>query len=112
MVLTYSGSVYDQGVFAVVNNLGSLVVRILFQPIEEGTAHSFAGLAGSKNSQNREKTRPILNVTLQTVSYVGTFCFTLFSSNTHHSKDFILHHLARRTHILLWISFTALSSQS
>lgn len=35
-------SLHDQGVFSVVNNLGSLVVRLGFQPIEEAAAISFA----------------------------------------------------------------------
>eukprot|EP01130_Rhizamoeba_saxonica_P011392 TRINITY_DN4736_c0_g1_i1.p1 TRINITY_DN4736_c0_g1~~TRINITY_DN4736_c0_g1_i1.p1 ORF type:complete len:464 (-),score=30.65 TRINITY_DN4736_c0_g1_i1:94-1485(-) len=44
IVLSYAETLANQGVFSVVNNLGSLVVRFIFNPIEEGFGNIFAKL--------------------------------------------------------------------
>ena len=42
LILVAASSFYDQGLFALVNNLGSLVVRIVFQPLEEIAFNTFS----------------------------------------------------------------------
>ena len=42
MVMAMGQSAYDQGVYGLVVSLGSLVVRTLFQPIEEAAFVTFA----------------------------------------------------------------------
>ncbi len=43
-----------QGVYGMVSNLGSLVVRLLFQPLEEGAFTAFvAGAEGLRNARRR-----------------------------------------------------------
>lgn len=41
-VLVSVESWYHQGVYGLVNNLGSLVVRLLFQPLEESAFTAFS----------------------------------------------------------------------
>ena len=42
MVMAMGQSAYDQGVYGLVSSLGSLVVRTLFQPIEEAAFTAFS----------------------------------------------------------------------
>jgi hypothetical protein len=46
IVLSFAINHYDQGIYAVTYNYGSLVARLLFQPIEESSRISYAQLAG------------------------------------------------------------------
>ena len=41
MVMAMGQSAYDQGVYGLVSSLGSLVVRTLFQPVEEAAFTAF-----------------------------------------------------------------------
>jgi hypothetical protein len=50
IILSFSTNHYDQGIYAVTYNYGSLVARLLFQPIEESSRISFAQLAGAIQS--------------------------------------------------------------
>jgi oligosaccharide translocation protein RFT1 len=45
-------SSYQQGVYAVAHNYGSLVARLLFQPIEESARLMFARLGSSSSSSS------------------------------------------------------------
>ena len=60
-ILSFSSiSMHDQGIFDIVNNLGSLFARFLFQPLEEGFylyfsrvfCSSFVGSLGGKSRRN------------------------------------------------------------
>ena len=42
MVMAMGQSAYDQGVYGLVSSLGSLVVRTLFQPVEEAAFTAFS----------------------------------------------------------------------
>eukprot|EP00040_Diaphanoeca_grandis_P019774 m.104689 g.104689 ORF g.104689 m.104689 type:complete len:547 (-) comp27586_c0_seq1:201-1841(-) len=64
-VLTFS----EQGVYNIVNNLGSLVARFLFAPIEETYYTFFAGLLG----QASEKSRKGILMAVNTLKTLGTF---------------------------------------
>jgi hypothetical protein len=50
LVLKFTESLVHQGVYSVVHNLGSLVVRMLFQPIEEMSFTLFSKLLGHQHS--------------------------------------------------------------
>jgi len=50
LVMAAVESSYNQGVYGMVSNLGSLVVRLVFQPLEEGAFTAF--VAGSKSFRN------------------------------------------------------------
>ena len=45
-------SMHDQGVYEIVNNLGSLFARFLFQPLEEGFYLYFSRVGSEKNNVN------------------------------------------------------------
>jgi len=46
--LSLTASHYDQGVYAVIHNYGSLVARLLFQPVEETCRIAFSQMASSQ----------------------------------------------------------------
>ena len=50
MVMATAQSAYDQGVYGLVTNLGSLVVRTLFQPFEEAAFTAFSKSGGSQSN--------------------------------------------------------------
>ena len=50
MVMAVAQSAYDQGVYGLVTNLGSLVVRTLFQPFEEAAFTAFSKSGGAQLS--------------------------------------------------------------
>ena len=47
MVLALCESSYNQGVYGLVTNLGSLVVRTIFFPVEEAAFRAFSSPSGS-----------------------------------------------------------------
>ncbi|KNC47145.1 oligosaccharide translocation protein RFT1 [Thecamonas trahens ATCC 50062] len=53
IILVAVQSLYDQGVFALVNNLGSLVARVIFQPVEETALNAFSLAGRDRNSTAR-----------------------------------------------------------
>ena len=55
LVLKFTNTLTDQGIFSVVSNLGSLVVRFLFQPIEEIGFTLFGKLFTEKNEKQKIK---------------------------------------------------------
>lgn len=50
MVMAVAQSAYDQGVYGLVTNLGSLLVRTLFQPFEEAAFTAFSKSDGAQAS--------------------------------------------------------------
>jgi len=94
-VLTLAGTVPNQGIYAIVNNLGSLVVRFIFQPIEEVSSSIFSKLLGDSINDNekempkesdstkikeakRAEARVFLTSAVKVVTYIGIpflYCF-------------------------------------
>ena len=74
LVLAIFQSGYDQGVYGLVSNLGSLVVRIVFQPFEEAAftafSHSAQGPAGASLAGRRRQGELLLPL-LKGVALVG-----------------------------------------
>ena len=74
LVLAIFQSGYDQGVYGLVSNLGSLVVRIVFQPFEEAAftafSHSAQGPAGGSLAGRRRQGELLLPL-LKGVALVG-----------------------------------------
>eukprot|EP00475_Leptophrys_vorax_P023577 TRINITY_DN32268_c0_g1_i1.p1 TRINITY_DN32268_c0_g1~~TRINITY_DN32268_c0_g1_i1.p1 ORF type:complete len:492 (-),score=109.59 TRINITY_DN32268_c0_g1_i1:36-1442(-) len=73
----------DAGVFALVSNLGSLVVRLIFQPIEESGAAEFKKLMGDESlvdseerRRNRTEASNILFSLLRVVMFLGCLAVT------------------------------------
>ena len=82
MVMVMVQSNYDQGVYGLVSNLGSLVVRTLFQPFEEAAFTSFrkysCAVRGAHASTTRttESLRPLLASMLRAMLLVGSIFAT------------------------------------
>eukprot|EP00879_Flechtneria_rotunda_P022624 GHRR01023891.1.p1 GENE.GHRR01023891.1~~GHRR01023891.1.p1 ORF type:complete len:331 (+),score=118.29 GHRR01023891.1:1424-2416(+) len=70
---------YNQGVYGLVANLGSLVVRLLFTPVEEAafTAFSRAGLSGKTDPNTQVSLAQVLTVAVKAVSLLGLLAATL-----------------------------------
>lgn len=82
MVLATVQSQYNQGVYGLVSNLGSLVVRTLFQPLEEIAFATFSRLQASvregndtsvKAKESLARLASILAVLVKTVLLLGLF---------------------------------------
>lgn len=54
-------SLQDQGIYAVASNYGSLVARIIFQPVEESSRNLFAKLCASEPGEDATKPSKSLN---------------------------------------------------
>lgn len=67
MVMAGRGTARQQGVYGLVSNLGSLVVRTLFLPIEEA-----AFLAFSRPSSALPASASLLTLLVRTVVTIGT----------------------------------------
>lgn len=88
IVLSLYASHYDQAVYGVVNNYGSLVARLVFQPIEETSRISFAKMAASSKieyeSNNHDAANSILSSLSRLIStllnsmLLLSICFPLF----------------------------------
>jgi oligosaccharide translocation protein RFT1 len=83
-VLRFSVQLVDQGVYSVVSNLGSLVVRFLFLPIEEAAYALFARLVGGDARRRRRSARAsaarVLAALLRLMVLVGLI-FAAFGAN-------------------------------
>eukprot|EP00877_Chromochloris_zofingiensis_P005176 jgi/Chrzof1/1465/Cz10g08270.t1 len=73
LVLVAFETSYNQGVYGLVSNLGSLVVRTVFQPFEEAAfiAFSRTGLTAQSSAASRAKTAAVLSVLLKGVTFLG-----------------------------------------
>jgi len=58
-VLYFTSSLPNQGIYSIVNNLGSLVARFLFQPLEEISFSAFSEIANRPGPSLDEKRREI-----------------------------------------------------
>ncbi|AOW05052.1 oligosaccharide translocation protein RFT1 [Yarrowia lipolytica] len=74
ILVSYFLPLYDQGVYAIVLNYGSLVARIVFFPIEEGLRTFFSNLLGEKPSETALKlSRQVLCSVVRIYTYVALF---------------------------------------
>jgi len=80
-VLWFSASLVDQGIYSVVNNLGSLVARFLFQPVEESCYSLFSKLlANTKEAKDLETSATVLRVLTKFMILIGLL-FIAFGPN-------------------------------
>lgn len=70
-----TSTLVDQGLYAVVANLGSLVVRIVFLPLEDVAYAYFARLLAVPSSSGRA--RDVLRVLLRLLATMGAFVLAL-----------------------------------
>jgi len=77
IVLYISQSSYDQGIFAMANNYGSLVARIIFLPIEDSAKVFFSRLAVDRQAGDEDRASYILGQLLRFVALLGII-FPLF----------------------------------
>lgn len=85
LVLTMFASHYDMGVYSVAFNIGSLVPRMIFLPIEEASKAIFSKTLGSqemtcKNEKDDNLVYDTLFLLVKATTYVG-FLFACFGSN-------------------------------
>ncbi|KAI5062085.1 hypothetical protein GOP47_0022624 [Adiantum capillus-veneris] len=73
-VLLVFDTTYNQGIYGFVDNLGSLVVRSVFQPFEES---AFTVFAKSSSTGSGSRLRELLTSALKLVTLIGLF-FTTF----------------------------------
>ena len=67
-VLTFSTPLQEQGVYGLVTNLGSLVVRTLFQPYEEVAFVAFSRPPGERGNLERAE---LLRVLCRSICFIG-----------------------------------------
>ncbi len=73
-----SSSLADQGLYAVVTNLGSLLVRSLFLPLEDVAGTYFSRLLLSKNNREAEKeAASVLRIVLHLLSLISLLLVAL-----------------------------------
>ena len=84
IVLKFADSLLHQGVFSVVSNLGSLVARFLFQPVEEVSFTLFSKLLKSDQAKERQTNMVlasrVLYAILKLMVLIG-LVFTCFGTN-------------------------------
>ncbi|BFZ61181.1 Oligosaccharide translocation protein rft1 [Saitoella coloradoensis] len=91
MLIAWLSTEYDQGVYALAVNYGSLLARILFQPIEESSRNLFGHLLGTSKITDdkdkekdaaaaRDQAKSMLLTTLRLYSLLSLLLLTLGSS--------------------------------
>ncbi|KAI7856262.1 Rft protein-domain-containing protein [Circinella umbellata] len=70
----------NQGVYAFVVNYGSLIVRILFQPLEEASRTFFSKLLTTKNTRNTQTAKDVILLVLRFHVMLGLL-FICFATN-------------------------------
>ncbi|KAI9261644.1 Rft protein-domain-containing protein [Phascolomyces articulosus] len=70
----------NQGVYAFVVNYGSLIVRILFQPLEEASRTFFSKLLATKNTRNTKTAKDVILLMLRFHVMLGLL-FICFATN-------------------------------
>lgn len=74
LLISYLCSIEEQGVYAVISNYGSMVARLLFQPLEESTRLMFTKLLnGSNTSSDSSK----YNLSFKYLKLISIFYFNL-----------------------------------
>lgn len=71
MVMAFVQDSHCQGVYGLVSNLGSLVVRTLFQPFEEAAFAVFSTLSGQRTSSQLSQQWQLLSLLVRAMSIVG-----------------------------------------
>ncbi|KAK8820295.1 hypothetical protein WA577_006361, partial [Blastocystis sp. JDR] len=75
-LLSFSSvSMHDQGVYEIVNNLGSLFARFLFQPLEEG-AYLFFSQASTRGQNQGQQASTVCVLLLRCLCYFGSLVVT------------------------------------
>ena len=90
IVLSYLSSFYDQGMYAFISNYGSLLVRLILQPIEESSRILFSKLSHSKAMEQASHM-------IRFVTYLGCF-FVAFGSN----YTYVISEILIRGHEASW----------
>ena len=77
IVLTFTRDSHDQGIYALCNNYGGLIARILWQPLEESCRSAFARLAlqsssSSSNNNNNNNNKNSDNLDTPEVDLIAT----------------------------------------
>ena len=78
-VISSFSSLKDQGVYSVISNYGSLVLRLIMQPIEEASLQYFSKELNGTD-ENLQKVSAYFNLMLKTMIYLGLIfiCFGSF----------------------------------
>jgi oligosaccharide translocation protein RFT1 len=79
LVIGVFASMHDQGVYAIITNYGSLVLRFFMQPIEEASLQFFSRELASKTHSSSVKASAYFSLMLKTMFYVALF-MTAFAS--------------------------------
>jgi len=85
-VMAFFQPTYDQGIFGLVNNLGSLIVRTVFQPFEQAVFTAFSmsdtgsSSPGGGTNIAKQKQADLLTLIMKIVVIFGAFCVTFGSS--------------------------------
>ncbi|PWW75859.1 Rft-1-domain-containing protein [Tuber magnatum] len=78
LLITYFTTNHAQGIYALSSNYGSLIARMLFQPIEESSRNLFAKLLSSTTAPSRENITSA-KITLQTLIKLYLLLSTFFT---------------------------------
>ena len=80
LLLSFLASLADQGVFALASNYGSLLARLVFQPVEESSRNSIGALLSPSMTPTRSNLRQALShltTTLHLYFLLTLVCFSL-----------------------------------
>ena len=80
LLLSFSASLADQGLFALASNYGGLLARLVFQPIEESSRNLIGGLLSPSTTPTRTNLRQALShltTTLHLYFLLTLICFYL-----------------------------------
>ena len=72
IALSLTSSTYDRGIFAVSNNYGSLVARMIFLPIEESSRIAFSKMSSELYDENQNSTTSNIVISEDCSPKVGT----------------------------------------
>lgn len=79
IALSFFSSSYDQGIYAVANNYGSLAARLLFLPLEDTSRIAFSRLSDQSDDQDsRKKAAESLQNLVVKLIYLVTFVGSIF----------------------------------
>ncbi|KAG0636563.1 Rft protein-domain-containing protein [Tuber brumale] len=99
LLITYFTTNHAQGIYALSSNYGSLIARMLFQPIEESSRNLFAKLLSSSSSSSTTPSRENITsakATLQTLLKLYLLLSTFFVSLAAPFAPFALSLIASR----------------
>ncbi|RCK62941.1 Oligosaccharide translocation protein RFT1 [Candida viswanathii] len=85
LLISYLCTIEEQGVYAVIANYGSMVARLLFQPLEESTRLMFTKLLNGAGNDNSKYTQSYRYLKLISVFYFNLSLLILFAGVTNGS---------------------------